>query len=232
MTLATYFALQKWQIVPVAVAISASERTVDMATAAPKDGQGCQESAMEKKPVRRIITGHDADGKAVILMEGPTPYVNQRGEGNVVSNVWITNESPVDLSHTRDQANQKTGVPPPKAGSICRVVDFAPYDGKVPEGVDHHAILRQMGIDPATQGYQRHLFTHRTRSIDYAIVLEGEIDMLLDDTEVHCKAGDILVQQGTNHAWVNKSGKPCRICFVLIDSHDPPAWKKNWQPKK
>jgi hypothetical protein len=150
---------------------------------------------MEKKPVRRIITGHDADGKAVILMEGPTPYVNQRGEGNVVSNVWITNESPVDLSHTRDQANQKTGVPPPK-------------------------------------GYQRHLFTHRTRSIDYAIVLEGEIDMLLDDTEVHCKAGDILVQQGTNHAWVNKSGKPCRICFVLIDSHDPPAWKKNWQPKK
>ncbi len=89
-----------------------------------------------------------------------------------------------------------------------------------------------MGIDPATQGYQRHIFTHRTRSIDYAIVLEGEIDMLLDDQEVHLKAGDILVQQGTNHAWVNKSGKPCRICFVLIDSHDPPAWKKDWQPKK
>ena len=89
-----------------------------------------------------------------------------------------------------------------------------------------------MGIDPATQGYQRHIFTHRTRSIDYAIVLDGEIDMLLDDTEVHCKAGDIMVQQGTNHAWVNKSGKPCRICFVLIDSHDPPAWKKGWKPKK
>ena len=189
-------------------------------------------SSMEKKPVRRIVTGHDADGKAALLMDGPTPYVNQRGEGNVVSNIWITNESPVDLSHTRDQANQKTGVPPPKAGSICRVVDFAPYDGKVPQGVDHHAILRQMGIDPATQGYQRHIFTHRTRSIDYAIVLEGEIDMLLDDTEVHCKAGDILVQQGTNHAWVNNSGKPCRICFVLIDSHDPPAWKKDWKPKK
>jgi uncharacterized cupin superfamily protein len=90
----------------------------------------------------------------------------------------------------------------------------------------------QMGIDPATQGYQRHLYTHRTRSIDYAIVMDGEIDMLLDDTEVHCKAGDVLVQQGTNHAWVNKSGKPCRICFVLIDSENPPAWKQDWKPKK
>ena len=109
-------------------------------------------------------------------------------------------------------------MPPPKNGSICRIVDFAPIKGELPHGVDHHAILQQMGIDPATQGYQRHIYTHRTRSIDYAIVMDGEIDMLLDDTEVHCKAGDVLVQQGTNHAWVNKSGKPCRICFVLIDS--------------
>ena len=186
---------------------------------------------MEKKPVRRVVTGHDADGKAVILIDAPTPYVNQRGEGNVVQLLWMTNETPVDLSHTRDQAAQKTGVPPPLNGSICRVVDFAPYDGKVPQGVDHHEILRQMGIDPATQGYHRHIFTHRTQSIDYAIVLEGEIDMLLDDQEVHLKAGDIMVQQGTNHAWVNNSGKPCRICFVLIDSHDPPAWKKDWKPK-
>src|SRR4029079_12106177 len=172
---------------------------------------------MDKKPIRRIVTGHDADGKAVILMDGATPYVNQRGEGNVGATSGMTKKSPVDLSPTRDQMNQKTGVPPPRNGSICRVVDFAPYDGKVPEGGDHHAILRQMGIDPATQGYQRHLFTHRTRSIDYAIVLEGEIDMLLDDTEVHCKAGDILVQQGTNHAWVNKSGKPSRLSFCMID---------------
>ena len=137
-----------------------------------------------------------------------------------------------DLSHTKDQASQQTKVPPPKSGSICRIVDFAPINGPLPHGVDHHAILQQMGIDPATQGYQRHMYTHRTRSIDYAIVMDGEIDMLLDDTEVHCKAGDVLVQQGTNHAWVNKSGKPCRICFVLIDSEVPPAWKKDWKPKK
>jgi uncharacterized cupin superfamily protein len=185
---------------------------------------------MEKRPVRRVVTGHDDEGKAVILLDAPTPYVNQRGEGNITQLLWITNESPVDLSHTRDQAAQKTSVPPPHSGSILRIVDFAPLKGEV-KGIDHHEILKQMGIDPATQGYQRHTYTHRTRSIDYAIVMEGEIDMLLDDTEVHVKAGDILVQQGTNHAWVNNSGKPCRIAFVLIDSHEPPAWKKGWKPK-
>ena len=86
-----------------------------------------------------------------------------------------------------------------------------------------------MGIDPATQGYTRHANTHRTRTIDYAIVLDGEIDMLLDDTEVHVKAGDVLVQQGTNHAWVNNGTKPCRIAFILIDAKTPPAWQQGWK---
>ena len=79
-----------------------------------------------------------------------------------------------------------------------------------------------MGIDPATQGYARHRNTHRTKSVDYAIVLDGEIDMLMDETEVHLKAGDVLIQQGTNHAWVNNSGKVCRVAFVLIDAKTPP----------
>src|SRR5687767_2590870 len=113
---------------------------------------------MEKRPVRRVVTGHDEAGKAVVLMDGPTPYVNQRGEGNVVQLLWLTNETPVDLSHTRDGANQKTGVPPFPNGSTLRVVDFAPQADAEVKGVDHHEILKQMGIDPATQGYQRHAF--------------------------------------------------------------------------
>jgi uncharacterized cupin superfamily protein len=109
-------------------------------------------------------------------------------------------------------------------------VDFAPIAPSGHAGaVDHHQILLSMGIDPATQGYARHANTHRTRTIDYAIVLDGEIDMLLDDSEVHVKAGDVLVQQGTNHAWVNNSGKPCRIAFILIDSKTPPAWQQGWK---
>ena len=84
-----------------------------------------------------------------------------------------------------------------------------------------HPVPDAAGIDPATQGYQRHMYTHRTRSIDYAIVMSGEIDMLLDDSEIHLKAGDVLVQQGTNHAWVNRGSEPCRIAFVLIDAKEP-----------
>jgi len=88
------------------------------------------------------------------------------------------------------------------------------------------AIHREMGLGAQDHGAPaRHPFTHRTRSIDYAFVLEGEIDMLLDDTEVHLRTGDILVQQGTNHAWVNNSQANCRIAFVLIDAQEPDAWK-------
>jgi quercetin dioxygenase-like cupin family protein len=67
----------------------------------------------------------------------------------------------------------------------------------------------------------RHPAMHRTRTVDYAIVMAGEIDMLLDDSEIHLKAGDVLVQQGTNHAWVNRGTEPCRIAFVLIDAKEP-----------
>jgi mannose-6-phosphate isomerase-like protein (cupin superfamily) len=122
-------------------------------------------------------------------------------------------------------------VPPPANGTIFRIVDFPPAaaDGPAPH-VEHDKILVAMGIDPATQGYARHQNTHRTRSIDYAIVLDGEIDMLMDDTEIHVKAGDVLVQQGTNHAWVNNSGRVCRVAFVLIDAKAPSAWRQKWNP--
>jgi uncharacterized cupin superfamily protein len=89
-------------------------------------------------------------------------------------------------------------------------------------------VLKEMGVGHGGDhgAPARHPFMHRTRSIDYAICLEGEIDMLLDDTEVKMRAGDVMVQQGTNHAWVNNSKSNCRICFVLVDGVEPPAWKK------
>ena len=118
-------------------------------------------------------------------------------------------------------------MPPPANGTIFRIVDFAPAAPHAAP-VEHHQILLSMGIDLATQGYARHANTHRTRTVDYAIVLDGEIDMLLDDSEIHVKAGDVLVQQATNHAWVNNGTKPCRIAFILIDSQTPPAWRQGW----
>src|SRR5579862_8652279 len=170
---------------------------------------------MELRSTRRIVTGHDKDGKAVALYDAPLKAIQRSAGGNGMTLCWVTSEFPVDMASSADRAQTKVGVPPPPTGGYG--------------AVDHHQILLNMGIDPATQGYARHENTHRTRTIDYAIVLEGEIDMLLDDTEVHVKAGDILVQQGTNHAWVNNSGKPCRIAFILIDGKTPPAWSQGWK---
>jgi len=180
-----------------------------------------------KQPTRRIVTGHDARGKAIALFDGPVLPQQKSPGGNAVSMLWVTGESPVDIAGSVDRSETKMGVPPPTNGSIFRIVDFPPTS-KNAGPVDHHQVLLGMGIDPSTQGYMRHPNTHRTRSIDYAIVLDGEIDMLLDDTEVHVKAGDVLVQQGTNHAWVNNGTKPCRIAFILIDAQEPPAWKQGW----
>jgi mannose-6-phosphate isomerase-like protein (cupin superfamily) len=161
---------------------------------------------------RRIVTGH-RDGKAVVIFDGPAPNRKVRQASGLVSTVlWVTDESPADISGTADRSQREIGVPPPPRGSIFRVVEFPPERGQQ----SREAVLREMGL--ADQKDSKHAGMHRTRSIDYAVVIEGEIDMVLDDSEVHLAAGDVLVQQGTNHAWVNRGAKPCRIAFVLIDA--------------
>jgi mannose-6-phosphate isomerase-like protein (cupin superfamily) len=195
--------------------------------AATASGLKREETAMEMRSTRRIVTGHDARGKAIVLFDDMAT-AKQRG-ANGITLFWVTSEFPVDTAGAPDRAQTPVGVPPPGNGTVFRVVDFAPASPHAAP-VDHVEILRAMGIDPATQGYARHANTHRTRTIDYAIVLDGEIDMLLDDSEIHVKAGDVLVQQATNHAWVNNGTKPCRIAFILIDAKTPAAWKKNWNP--
>jgi mannose-6-phosphate isomerase-like protein (cupin superfamily) len=137
--------------------------------------------------------------------------------------VWVTDETPADISTSSDPTLRETGVAPPAGGSILRIVDFPPEPKNGP-AIDNAAMKKEMGLDHGGKA-ARHPYMHRTKSIDYAIVLEGEIDMLLDDSEVHLRAGDVLIQLGTNHAWVNNSDKPCRIAFVLIDAKEPPAWK-------
>jgi quercetin dioxygenase-like cupin family protein len=140
---------------------------------------------------RRVVTGQ-RHGKAIVLHDGAAPNRKVRpGTGLVSTLLWVTDESPADIAGTADRAEREIGIPPPERGSIFRVVDFPP------------------GCGP---------FMHRTRSIDYAVVLEGEIDMLLDDSEVHLRAGDVLVQQGTNHGWANRGTRNCRIAFVLVDA--------------
>ena len=167
--------------------------------------------------IRRVVTGVNAEGKAVVIQDGPAPKTNSRPAISVEgAMLWITDETPVDLSRYDDPTLREVGVAPPSSGSILRVVDFLPQPGEI----DNAAFLREMGLEQGHGG--AHAFMHRTKSVDYAIVLDGEIDMLLDEGEVHLKAGDILIQRGTNHAWVNRGDKPCRIVFCLIDAKDFP----------
>ena len=171
---------------------------------------------------RRIVTGHDDTGKAVVVIDGAAPNVKVRqAAGGIVSTLlWVTDESPADVSGTADRAAREIGVAPPAMGSVFRMVDFPPAADA--GAIDRDAVLREMGIAGNKElGPSRNPFMHRTRSVDYAVVLKGEIDLLLDDSEIRLRAGDVLVQQATNHAWVNRGTETCRIAFVLIDARGP-----------
>ena len=175
-----------------------------------------------KNPVRRVVTGHDDHGKAVVLIDAPAPNVRVRPVGGFVSSLlWVTDETPADISGHADRADRTIAVAPPPGGSIFRIVDFPPV-GAETATIDNEALVREMGATLHSPDGRpaRHPFMHRTRSVDYAVILSGEIDMLLDDSEVHLRAGDVVVQQGTNHAWVNNGSEPCRIAFILIDAKE------------
>lgn len=170
--------------------------------------------------IRRVVTTNDASGTATVLFDGVAPNRAVRPGGQIASALlWVTDSTPARFSKGRDFADVRIGVPPPQRGSIFRIVDFGPAGANAPT-LDHATVMKEMGITHGTEGRRppRHPQMHWTRSVDYAIVLSGEIDMLLDDTEIHLKAGDVLVQQGTNHAWVNRGTEPCRIAFILIDA--------------
>lgn len=140
--------------------------------------------------LRRVVTGHDANGRAVVKIDEISKNLVSARPGSTACVVWTTESFPVDNTGDADEGLRKTGTTLAN-GTVFRVVEFAP------------------GVAPRV---------HRTDSIDYAVVVSGEIDMELDDSVVHLKAGDVLVQRGTIHNWVNRGTAPCVIAFVLIDA--------------
>jgi mannose-6-phosphate isomerase-like protein (cupin superfamily) len=174
------------------------------------------------KPIRRVVTGHDAAGKSKVILDGPAPNVKQRKAGNASTLLWVSEESPADVAGNADRAAREIAVPPPRRGSIFRVAEFPPETGG--DVRDNETVLRDFGIGgDVKRGHPpRHPAIHRTRSLDYIVVLEGEIDLLLDDEEVHLSAGDVVVQRGTNHAWINRGKVLCRLGMVFIDAEEPP----------
>jgi mannose-6-phosphate isomerase-like protein (cupin superfamily) len=172
--------------------------------------------------VRRVVTVVDRDGKAVVLLDGDNPHRMARPGRNAVSRMlWMTDRSPAAHSGSADRAAVNVGIAPPEGGSIFRIVDFPRIRPEI-ENLDPGHMHGELAAHAPRRGRPpRHPLMHRTRTVDYAIVMDGEIDMLLDDSEIHLKAGDVLIQQGTNHAWVNRGKETCRIAFVLIDAEEP-----------
>lgn len=174
-------------------------------------------------PIRRVVTGKDATGKAIAMIDGPATSVHRRPEGGLtITNLWVTDSTPADLSSAEDTSSRKVGIPPPSSGTIFRVVEFAPEKEITTDYETRLKMIQAIGLAPEgpSRMHPRDPAMHRTRTIDYAVILSGEIDMLLDDSEVHMKAGDVLVQRGTNHAWVNRSDAPCQVAFILVDAKD------------
>jgi quercetin dioxygenase-like cupin family protein len=143
--------------------------------------------------LRRLITAHDDDGKAYVAIDAEITNLKTGASGSIVRHVWNTRETPADIriGAFDDPGAEPHITPPPPNGSRFAVIDFPPGNTGV---------------------------MHRTESLDYVIVLDGEIDMDIDDDTVHMKAGDVMVQRGTNHAWCNRGDAPARVAFVLIDA--------------
>ena len=181
--------------------------------------------------IRRVVTGHDEKGKSIILSDGLTPTVrtNPLRRGFRSTDIWRTHASPVPIANQEPDPTLPPYVQqPPPQGTVIRISEIAPESE---EGDIYnlptdkvHEMFRSIGNE-AVSTYGRgssHPFMHRTETVDYAFVIEGEITLVLDDQEVVLKAGDVAVQRGTNHVWSNRTNKVCRILFVLCDGRFNP----------
>lgn len=184
---------------------------------------------MSERTVRRVVTGHDAGGRAVVLEDGTPPVVirSPLQPGLAFHEIWNTSDMPMPIAAGFDEPTLKhSGTAPPKRGTVIRIVDLPPEGPDGPEFDKEQArtLFSAVGLAENADRHKpgRHPLMHRTASVDYGIVLSGEIVMLLDDTEVHLKTGDVVVQRGTNHAWTNRTDRICRMAFILTDGRLEP----------
>jgi hypothetical protein len=173
--------------------------------------------------MRRVVTGHNAAGRSIFMIDDPAPTSVRRKPGTPqVTELWATMESPADNEGTIDALTRLEAfkIPPPRDGTIFRVVDYPPDRIRLAAlAAERAAGATRDAHDAALYlGKSRHPGFHKTDTIDYAIVLSGVIWALMDEGEVLLKAGDVLVQRGTNHAWSNRTEEIARVAFVLIDA--------------
>lgn len=184
---------------------------------------------MSLPAIHRIVTGHAADGRAILISAGPLPTVVDLPAipGTVFHEVWSTPATPAPIDNAADPTLGPLQLPPPKHGTRLRFVDIPPDTADfLAHGAERMAAAFTHIGDAAASTVRPdspHPLMHRTESVDYGVVIAGELTLVLDDSEVALGPGSVVVQRGTNHAWANRSGAVCRMLFVLVDGAFDPA---------
>lgn len=185
---------------------------------------------MVSSNVRRVVTGHDAAGKAVVLSDGAPPHVTRppHQPGLAFHELWNTRATPDTISFSESEPTDlHRDTAPPPGGTVIRIVDIPPEgeDGPDFDKETAQALFEQVGLGENAKHTipGRHPLMHRTESVDYGVVLEGQIVLLLDDSEVVLEQGDMVVQRGTIHAWTNRTDRITRMLFILTDGRFDPA---------
>lgn len=170
--------------------------------------------------MRRIVTGHDEEGKSVITIDGP-PARSLGEEAGGLYELWNTDGNEINTLDEIDRADSEVLLSPPNGGTKFRYFQINPTPEGVPADLIEAATaeaFEKMGAAHHRVDTTRHPAMHKTKTIDYIILLKGDVTLLLDNEEVDLKPFDVVVQRGTNHAWVNNGNEPALFIAVLIDS--------------
>jgi len=176
---------------------------------------------MHSKSIRRVVTGHNAQGKSIFIKDGSAPHVYSRTAGSaVVTELWETRSAPAKNKGNEETTNRPFQLHPPKNGTVFRIIHYPPDKARLSALKKEQAMGEDgSGRHAATDtGNARHPGFHKTNSVDYAIVLQGEIVAMMDEGEVVLQQGDVLIQRGTNHAWSNRTNHVATLAFVLVDA--------------
>ena len=167
--------------------------------------------------LRRVVTGHDAQGRSAILSDGPATSVKEIPgfPGLALTDFWETTAAPASNAGTADAANRPVRLEPGKHGTIFRMVEFPP-DASRPKNADSAEGFKAIGAAHTQDRSSHDSMMHRTATVDYAVVVKGEITAVMENGETLLRAGDVLVQRGTNHSWSVRGSEPCLVAFVLV----------------
>jgi mannose-6-phosphate isomerase-like protein (cupin superfamily) len=184
--------------------------------------------------VRRVLTGHDGEGRSTFIADGEAPNVKEMASmpGLALTDLWETGGAPASNAGDKDAAARPVRLEPPQNGTLLRIVEFPP-DSAWRESADAKAAFKSIGAGHAKDHASSDPMMHKTSTVDYIIVLKGEIHAVMEKGETLLRAGDILVQRGTNHSWSVRGNEPCIVAAVLVSAKSVgPARKKKKKAAK